>query len=123
MPRPVHFDIHADNPERAVKFYQTVFGWKMQKWDSPGMDYWMFTTGDEKEPGINGGLSKRTEPQQTTYNTISVPSVDEFAVKITAGGGKVLMPKSPIPGVGYFALCADTEGNPFGIIEMDEKAK
>jgi len=48
MPRPIHFDLTVDNPERAVKFYKDVFGWKFEKWDGP-MDRWMATTGDEKE--------------------------------------------------------------------------
>ena len=123
MSRVIHFDILADDPQRAIKFYQQVFGWKIEKWGSPTMDYWLVSTGDPKEPGIDGGLGKRSNPQEGSHNTISVSSVDEFAVKIAAGGGKVLMPKSPIPGVGYMALCADTEGNKFGIIQLDEKAK
>ena len=123
MSRVIHFDIPADDPQRAIKFYQQVFGWKIEKWGSPTMDYWLVMTGDSKEPGIDGGLSKRSKPDEATHNSISVPSVDDFSAKITANGGKILMPKSPIPGVGYMAFCVDTEGNPFGIIEMDEKAK
>lgn len=60
MPRVVHFEIDAEKPERAVKFYEKVFGWKIEKWKGP-VDYWLITTGKEKEPGIDGGLAKRTE--------------------------------------------------------------
>lgn len=119
MPRIAHFDISASDTDRASKFYSKVFGWKFEKWDGP-MDYWMITTGDDSEPGINGGMMKEDAPK--TENTITVPSVDEFSEKIVANGGKEVMPKMSIPGVGYMANFEDTEGNKFGIIEMDEKA-
>ncbi len=122
MPRPVHFDITADNPERAMKFYETVFGWKFQKWDGP-MEYYMATTGDEKEPGINGGISKKGDDAMPQMNTIGVVSVDEFSAKVQNGGGKILKPKMPIPGVGWFAVAQDTEGNTFGMMQEDKNAK
>jgi uncharacterized protein len=122
MPRPIHFDLTAEQPDRAIKFYQNVFAWKFQKWDGP-MEYWMATTGDEKEPGINGGLSKRGESGMPNMNTIAVPSVEEYSSKIQANGGKVLQPKTAIPGIGWFATCQDTESNMFGIIQMDNNAK
>jgi uncharacterized protein len=92
------------------------------KWDGP-IEYWMATTGDEKEPGINGGLSKRGESGMPNMNTIAVPSVEEYSSKIQANGGKVLQPKTAIPGIGWFATCQDTESNMFGIIQMDNNAK
>jgi uncharacterized protein len=58
MPRPIHFDLRADDSQRATKFYGNVFGWNFEKWDGP-MEYWGCTTGDKSEPGINGSLSKR----------------------------------------------------------------
>lgn len=122
MPRPVHFDLTVDNPERAMSFYRDVFGWKFEKWDGP-MEYWMANTGDEKEPGINGGLSKRGESGMPSMNTIGVSSVDKFSKMIDDKGGKVVMPKTPIPGIGWFATCQDTEGNTFGIMEEDRTAK
>ena len=122
MPRVVHFEINADDPERAVKFYQEVFGWKIKKWEGP-MDYWLATTGPDDQPGINGGIMKRTHPQASTQNTVDVPSVDEFTKKVTERGGKVVVPKMPVPGVGYMAYCADTEGNVFGIMQEDPTAK
>lgn len=79
MPRVSWFDIPADDPQRAQRFYQDVFDWKFDKWNGP-MDYWMAITGTE-EPGINGGLSKRMPGQIGITNTITVPSVDEFSKK------------------------------------------
>jgi uncharacterized protein len=122
MPRPVHFDLTVDDPERAMKFYREIFGWKFEKWGGP-MEYWMITTGDEKEPGINGGLSKRGESNMPNMNTVGVTSVDKFSKMIQDEGGKVLVPKTPILGIGWFATCQDTEGNTFGIIEEDRTAK
>jgi predicted enzyme related to lactoylglutathione lyase len=122
MPRPIHFDLTVDNPERAMNFYRDIFGWKFEKWNGP-MEYWMVTTGDEKEPGINGGLSKRGQSAMPNMNTIGVSSVDKFSKMVQDNGGKVLMPKTPIPGIGWFATCQDTEGNIFGIIEEDRAAK
>jgi len=122
MLRICHFDIPADDPARAQKFYQEIFGWKFDKWNGP-MEYWMVKTGDDKQPGINGGLAKRMPGQVGMTNTIDVTSVDEFTKKIQSHGGKVIVPKMAIPTVGYFAQCLDTEGNIFGIIQMDQNAK
>ena len=121
MSRVVHFELPADNPERAMRFYQQVFGWKIEKWEGP-QDYWLVGTGEASEPGINGGIARRQD-LNTVCNTMSVPSVDEYASKITAAGSKMLTPKMPIPGVGYMAYCADTEGTKFGIMQSDPSAK
>jgi hypothetical protein len=86
-----------------------------------GMEYWIVTTGTKKEKGINGGLSKKGELGMPNMNTIGVSSADKFAKKIQDKGGKVLLPKTAIPGVGWFATCQDTEGNIFGIIEENKR--
>lgn len=54
MPRVVHFEIDAKKPERAIEFYEKVFGWKIEKWKGP-VDYWLIMTGKESESGIDGG--------------------------------------------------------------------
>ena len=120
MPRVCHFEINADDVERAAAFYTDVFGWKIQKWEGP-FDYWMVMTGEGE--GINGGMMKRPHPGASIVNTIDVPSVDEYVSKIKAKGGSMVMEKTAIPGVGYMAYFKDTEGNPFGIMETDESAK
>jgi uncharacterized protein len=122
MPRPVHFEIAADNPEKAAKFYEDVFGWKIAKWNGP-VEYWTIMTGDSNQPGINGGMMRREKPFPPTTNTIDVPSVDEFVAKVQKSGGKVILPKMPIPTIGWMAYCEDTEGNLFGIMQMDKNAK
>jgi predicted enzyme related to lactoylglutathione lyase len=121
MPRVIHFEFFADEPERAAKFYNDVFGWKSNKWGE--QDYWLISTGEEGTPGINGGMGRRDENRMQTTNTVDVPSVDEYVEKIIASGGKVVAPKMPIPGVGYLAYCMDTESNLFGIMQSDPGAK
>ncbi len=122
MPRPVHFDIAADDPARAVGFYESAFGWTVTKWEGP-MEYWLVMTGEgSDEPGIDGGIALRREGDQPITNTIEVPSVDEYATRVTDAGGEVVVPKSPIPGVGWLVMCKDTEGNVFGMMEPDETA-
>ena len=125
MPRVVHFEIAADEPERAARFYESVFGWQLQKWEGP-IDYWLISTGPAEEPGIDGGLAKRESAEDQAYNTINtidVDSVDDYAAKIRQSGGQVISPKHAIPGIGYLAYCADTEGNVFGIMEDDPTAQ
>jgi predicted enzyme related to lactoylglutathione lyase len=122
MPRVVHFEIDAEKPERAIKFYEKVFGWKIEKWNGP-MDYWLVVTGKEKEPGIDGGLAKRTETEPSTVNTIDVPSVDEYIKKVKTNGGSITRPKMAVPGVGWMAYFKDPEGNTWGMMESDESAR
>jgi predicted enzyme related to lactoylglutathione lyase len=121
MPRVIHFEIPADNPDRAGKFDAQVFGWKFNKWSGP-QDYWLVTTG-EGQPGINGGMLRRPHPGAGTVNTVDVNSVDEALIQIQAAGGTVVVPKMPIPGVGYLAYCQDTEANTFGVMQADPAAK
>lgn len=120
MPNIVHFEIPADDPARASKFYSDVFGWQFNKMPAPGMDYWVIKT--EEGSQIGGGLARRSDLQAVT-NTIGVPDFEEYVQKIEAKGGKMLSPKMPIPGMGWFAYAKDTEGNTFGIFKADPNAK
>jgi len=121
MPRVNHFEIKADNPDSLVEFYGEIFGWEFMKWSGP-VDYWMIKTGEEDEPGIDGGLSKKGEQSSPAQNTISVPSVERFAEKIKERGGEIITPKMTITGVGYLLYFRDPEGNVFGIMEDDKSA-
>ena len=123
MHRVVHFEVSADDPERALRFYSDVFGWKAQKWEGE-IKYWLITTGEDGQPGINGGLFPREGEMRFTshVNTVDVPSLEEAMARVTGHGGRITMPKTAIPGVGYFAYCQDTEGNTFGIMQDDPAA-
>jgi uncharacterized protein len=137
MPTIVHFEIPSEDIERSKKFYNDLFEWKIEKW--PGtdddsqltsaatgqpMEYWMVTTTDDKgNKALGGGMMKRQMPEQQVTNYIDVKSVDEYSSKVQKLGGKVVAPKHAVPGMGYFALCLDTENNSFAIWETNEGAK
>jgi len=122
MSRVIHFEIPVDDPERANKFYSGVFGWEINNWGGP-MEYWLVGTGAESEPGINGGIMRRTHPGEGVCNTIGVENLEESMAKVTASGGKVITDRMTVPGVGYMAYCQDTEGNTFGMMQSDTNAK
>jgi predicted enzyme related to lactoylglutathione lyase len=121
MPRVIHFEIPADDPERATRFYGDVFGWQFNQWG--GQDYWLVTTGDRATPGIDGGVKRRMHPGEGTVNTVDVPSVDDYVAKVQKRGGKVVVPKMAIPGVGWLAYCQDPDGNVFGLMQSDQLAR
>ena len=130
MDKVVHFEIPADDLKRADDFYKTVFGWDIQVMPMEGGEYHMVTTvpTDEnqmpKEAGaINGGLYQREKPEQRPIFYIDVPNIDEHLKKIEEKGGKVVLPKAPIPGMGAYAQIADTEGNVIGLFENALKGK
>jgi predicted enzyme related to lactoylglutathione lyase len=120
MPTIVHFDIATDDPQRGKKFYESLFGWKME--GPPGMtDYYLFNTEDlDGNKGVGGGLGKRGDSSQRITAYIGVDKIDEYSQKVAELGGKVVQPKMPVPGWGYLAVCMDTEGNTFGLWQDDK---
>ena len=127
MPRVVHFEIHAADPNRAVNFYETLFGWTFQKWEGP-MEYWLVTTGPNDQPGINGGLVQRQgeidgQAVIAYVCTVDVEDLDASVQAAVDNGGQIALPKMPIPGMGWLAYCKDTEGNIFGMMQGDPNAQ
>ena len=125
MPSPVHFEIHASAPQRAIAFYEDVFGWKFKQWED--MPYWLIATGDG--PGIDGGLVPRQGPEPDMDEplaafpiTVSVTDIDEMLAKVVIADGVVVVAKNAVPGVGWLAYCKDTEGNIFGLMQADPSA-
>src|SRR5262245_52621286 len=125
MHRIVHFEFHSTDPTRDMKFFGDVFGWKFEKFggSSEDMPYYLTTTGPQGEMGINGGIMKSPDGKPRTINTLQVENVDKSAEKVTAHGGQIIMPKMPIPGVGYVIYCTDPGGQMFGIFQMDSSVK
>jgi predicted enzyme related to lactoylglutathione lyase len=124
MNRVVHFEIHADDVERASKFYRTVFGWKIEPWGPPEYGYMHVETGDSSEPGIDGGIWKgqgKTPPIGSRLNafncSIEVANIDETISRVLAEGGSIIQNRSQMPGVGWLATCTDSEGNTFGLMQ------
>jgi len=123
-----HFELPADNTERARKFYSATFGWKMIP--VPGMDYTMVHTGTTNdqgmptEPGyISGGIGKRGGPLEHPVLTIVVDDVAVWAKRVEKGGGKIIQPKQEIPGnMGWTAYFKDTEGNVVGLYQSPRQA-
>ena len=117
----VHFEIPAEDVEKLRRFYSQLFGWKIEKMGD--VDYWSIQTvdvdaeGGEKNAGVNGGLMKKQNPEHKVTNYIRVESVDEYVKKIESLGGSILTPKMQVPGVGWWALALDPEGNHFAILE------
>lgn len=110
----VHFAIHADDVERARRFYEAVFGWRFEPWGPP--DFYLIHTGPDDASGVHGALQLRTTPLEgrgiRAYEcTISVRDLDETTAAIEAHGGTIREPKSVIPTVGALVQFQDTEGN------------
>ncbi len=125
MDKVVHFEIPADNVERAKKFYQETFDWKITP--VPQMNYTLLGTVEideknmPKEAGaINGGLMERSFGIQGPVLTISVDNIDAAIEKIQKQGGKIVQGKMDVPTVGFIAYFVDTEGNILGLIQPTE---
>jgi predicted enzyme related to lactoylglutathione lyase len=115
------FEIPADDPERAKKFYGSLFGWNIKLF--PGMaDYWHIDTGGADETP-DGGLMTRKHPQQPITNYVSVASVTKAMAKVEKLGGTICKSKTAVPQMGYFAICRDTEGNEFALWEVNDRAR
>lgn len=118
-----HFDVPADDPSRAKKFYELLFGWKFNQMQGP-MEYYLIETTDlSGKPSVGGGLGKRGAPDQRITNYIGVQSVDEHIAKAKMLGAKIIMEKTAVPGWGYLAILKDTENNNFGLWQEDNGAK
>ncbi|MFL6151370.1 MAG: VOC family protein [Ornithinibacter sp.] len=130
MSRPIHFEIQADDLERAKTFYADVFGWTYDDWSAvTGSPYWGVHTGDPAGPGIDGGLMSRPAPAgdagsgtNAAILTMGVEDYDATAAVIESAGGRVALPKVALPGMAWQGYFLDTEGNTFGIHQPDENA-
>jgi predicted enzyme related to lactoylglutathione lyase len=121
MPRPVHFEIHAADPDRAQRFYEQLFDWRFQL--LPGLDYRLIHTGEE-DGGINGGMLRRKGPSPQGEEaviawicTVGVDDVDADIAKAEGLGGSVCLPKQEVPGYGWLVYIKDPEGNIFGMMQ------
>ena len=128
MPRVVHFEIHASDPDRLVAFYTGLFGWEFHKWEGP-MDYWLIQTGPAEEPGINGGLVRRRGAARVYGQalnayacTVDVASAQASLTRAVELGGAMALPVMPIPGVGWLGYAHDPDGNIFGMMQRDAAA-
>ena len=128
MGRLIHFEVHAEDPERAARFYARVAGWEARKWEGP-VDYWLLTTGPDEQPGINGAIAlrrgaapKEGEAVNAFVCTADVEDLDRALEEATAAGGELALERMPVPGVGWLAYVKDTEGNLLGLMQADSSA-
>ena len=119
----VHFDVPAEDIQRAKIFYEKLFEWKIEAVPGPMEYYNIFTHDENGKESVGGGMGKRGQSEQKITNYIGVPSVDEYIKKVQDLGGKIIMPKTTIPGFGYLATFLDTEGNTLGLWETDPDAQ
>ncbi|MFH0853408.1 MAG: VOC family protein [bacterium] len=128
MARVIHFEIHADDPDRAADFYSQVFDWEITKWEGT-KDYLLVKTGEDNEPGINGAIFKRQGARSQDdaviayVCTIDISNLDGYIKRVKEHGGSLSLPKMAVPGVGWVAYCKDTEGNIFGMMQVDSEAQ
>lgn len=129
MPRVVHFEIHAGDPDRAINFYSQLFGWTFNKFEGGPMPYWVIKTGDDPI-GIDGGLHPRKGNGNTDVDevigyvcTINVDNLDKNLERAVQLGAAVCVPKFTVPHVGDLVYCKDTEGNIFGMLQPGNAPK
>ncbi|MBK7038179.1 MAG: VOC family protein [Bacteroidetes bacterium] len=121
MSRIIHFEIPATNPEQTIEFYSKTFGWTFTKWGEE--EYWLVTTGEDSEHGINGAIIKRRDPSMPVVNTINVENIDKAIANVEAHGGIIVVPKSSIPTMGHLCYFKDPDGVIHGMMQMDPSAK
>jgi uncharacterized protein len=114
----VHFEIPLDDAERGRTFYERALGWQLEQWGP--VPYW--TTTDTGEPGIGGGLTMRSDTVPGPLFYVGCDDIDATLTSVESAGGETLMGRSPIPGMGWMALFADTEGNRVGLFQVDPEA-
>ena len=122
--RICHFEIPADDPEKLKEFYEKTFGWKIAP--MPGTEgteigeYMMIDTGEET---LGGGMMKRQSPEHTPANYSLVDDIDQHIRMVEENGGRIVVPKMPVPGIGWSANALDPQGNHFGLFQEDKEAK
>jgi predicted enzyme related to lactoylglutathione lyase len=118
----VHFEIPADDVEKLSNFYRKLFGWKIIRMPGPAEYYGIQTVpvneqGMPLRNGVNGGMMKRQKPEHKPVNYINVESIDDYSKRIEELGGKIVVPKMEVPGVGWWALALDPDANQFAIMQ------
>ncbi len=125
--KPTYFDMTVTDLDHARRFFEQVFGWRFEKFPMP-YDYYRIQAGPEDEPGIDGGIGAAKDAplsggRPLTQVTVPVPNLDQVLSRVQQSGGRVIEPKMPIPGVGWYATCTEPGGLMFGMIQADPTAR
>jgi uncharacterized protein len=124
--KPTYFDLTVHDLGRARQFFQEIFNWRFERFPMP-CEYYRIQAGPESEPGIDGGIGTVKDAPiaggvPVTQVTVPVPNLDQTVAKVEAAGGRVIEPRMPIPGIGWYATCAEPGGLKFGVIQADPAA-
>ena len=120
MAKTVHFEIPADDPQRASMLYHDALGWEISRFcDEP---YWLVRAGADDEPGANGALVAREDLHRNPVVIAGVEDIDDVLSRVESCGGKVAQGKLPVPGMGWSAYVRDSEGNTIGLFQQDASA-
>jgi predicted enzyme related to lactoylglutathione lyase len=125
--KPIYFDFTVENLSAARRFFGHVFGWRFEKFPMP-YEYYRIQAGARDEAGIDGGIGQVSDTavsggKPLTQVTVPVPDLDEFMIRVQSSGGRIVEPKMPIPGIGWYATCAEPGGLLFGMIQADPNAR
>jgi uncharacterized protein len=110
----VHFEIPAKNLKKLSRFYRKAFGWKFKDSGMTGMRYLLISTGPRSK-SVRGGMYERSGPKDRPRNYVGVRQINVAIRQFLAAGGKPVVPKTEVPGVGWTFIGADPEGNPIAI--------
>lgn len=116
----MHYEIPAKNLAKLRKFYENVVGWKFKDSGMPGMTYLLISTSRSTKLPSGGMYKKSRASAPTTY--VSVKNIDASTRKLQKNGGKVVVAKQPVPGMGWSVVARDPEGNWLGLFQVDMKA-
>jgi predicted enzyme related to lactoylglutathione lyase len=121
--KPTYFDLTVRDLGEARRFFERVLGWRFERFPMP-YDYYRIQAGDPAEQGIDGGIGETKDAPLSggmamTVITIPVDDLDRRLALVEESGGRVAEPKTAIPGVGWYATCAEPGGLLFGMIQAD----
>jgi predicted enzyme related to lactoylglutathione lyase len=124
--KPIYFDLSVADLAKARRFFEEALGWKFERFAMP-YEYYRITAGPTGEAGIDGGIGQLADAGQATdlpmvNLVIPVPDLDSVVEKVASCGGTVVEPRTPIPGIGWMATCAEPGGLRFGLMEADSSA-
>jgi hypothetical protein len=124
--KPTYFDLTVEDLDAARGFFAAVFGWRFERFPMP-YEYYRIRAGEPDEPGIDGGIDATKDAplsrgQPMTQVTVPVADLDDTLSKVLSNGGRIVEQKMAIPGVGWYATCAEPGGLMFGVIASDPSA-
>ena len=125
--KPTYFDLTVSDVAVARRFFEAVLGWRFERFPMP-YEYYRIQAGPEEEPGIDGGIGATKDApvsggRPTTQVTIPVSNLDEVLARVRGSNGRIIEAKMPIPGIGWYATCAEPGGLLFGLIQADPEVR